>query len=143
MFQRQKSFPHINFGGKRQNQKTRGFEDINRWCEVRLDIYTQVSPDMVAQMLEMREIPSGSLDALFSSRKLEHLYAHEVPLALKKFYRVLKDYGFAVITYSDVQSVDELVAQGKHLKPCYICPSDPIATIDTLWRQCLSLARGN
>ncbi|MEM4204810.1 MAG: methyltransferase domain-containing protein [Candidatus Methanomethylicaceae archaeon] len=138
-----KIFLHVGCGGKRQNQTTRGFADTSKWREVRLDIDPQVAPDIVASITDMKEVPSGSMDAIFSSHNLEHLYAHEVPLALKEFYRVLKDDGFAVITCPDVQTVAELVAHGKLLEPCYMSPAGPISPIDILWGHRPSLARGN
>ena len=44
----------------------------------------------------------ASVDAVFSSHNIEHLYPHEVPLALKEFMRVLKPDGFVLMTCPDL-----------------------------------------
>ena len=44
---------------------------------------------------------------------------HEVPIALREFYRVLKEDGMVVITCPDLQSVCEAVVQDKLLEPLY------------------------
>lgn len=133
---------HVGCGAKRKEQTTRGFNSPE-WRELRLDIDAAAQPDLVASMLDMPVVADESVDAIFSSHNLEHLYAHEVPLALKEFWRVLKPEGFAVITCPDVQSVAELVAADKLLQPCYTSPAGPIAPIDILWGHRASLARGN
>jgi predicted SAM-dependent methyltransferase len=38
----------------------------------------------------MSALATGSVDAVVSSHNMEHLYPHEVPLALAEFVRVLK-----------------------------------------------------
>ncbi len=91
-------------------------------------------------------MPGGvdaSVDAIFSSHNIEHLYPHEVPLALKEFLRVLKSDGFAVITCPDLQSVCALVAEDKLLEPAYVAPAGPIAPLDILYGHRPSLAKGN
>lgn len=137
-----KIFLHVGCGSKRKEQTTRGFASPE-WQEIRLDIDTSANPDIVASITDMRLVGDCSVDALFSSHNLEHLYAHEVIQALREFLRVLKPEGFAVITCPDVQSVAELVAQDKLLEPCYLSPAGPISPIDILWGHRPSLARGN
>lgn len=137
-----KTFLHIGCGPKRKDKTTRGF-NTDEWHELRLDIDASVSPDIVGTMTDMSAVADASVDAIFSSHNIEHLYAHEVPIALKEFCRVLKPEGFAVITCPDVQAVCALVAEGKLLEPCYVSPAGPIAPIDILWGHRASLARGN
>lgn len=137
-----KTFLHVGCGSKRKDRTTSGFSKPD-WNEVRLDIDPSVAPDIVASITDMSMVPDESFDAIFSSHNLEHLYAHEVPVALKEFLRVLKPDGFAVITVPDVQSVCALIAQGKLLEPCYVSPAGPISPIDILWGHRPSLARGN
>ena len=77
---------------KRKDQTTRGF-NTPEWHELRLDIDPSVGPDVVGTMTDMAEVISESVDAIFSSHNLEHLEAHEVPVALQEFRRVLKPDG--------------------------------------------------
>ena len=88
---------HIGCGPKRKAQTTRGF-NTDAWSEIRLDIDPSVSPDVTGTMTDMSAVASGLVDAIFSSHNIEHLYPHEVPIALGEFLRVLSDDGFAVIT---------------------------------------------
>jgi SAM-dependent methyltransferase len=70
---------------------------------VRLDIDPRSEPDILASMTDMGEI--GSFDVVYCCHALEHLYPHEVGLALKEFLRVLKPGGYAVIMVPDLEDV--------------------------------------
>jgi ubiquinone/menaquinone biosynthesis C-methylase UbiE len=137
-----KTFLHVGCGPKRKNQTTRGF-NTEDWNELRLDIDASVNPDVVGTMTDMSQVADASVDALFSSHNIEHLYPHEVPIALAEFFRVLKPEGFLVITCPDIQSVCALIAQDQLLEPAYISPAGPIAPLDILWGHRPSMARGN
>ena len=133
---------HIGCGPKRKSQTTRGF-NTEAWHEIRLDIDPSVAPDVAGTMTDMSAVVSGSVDAIFSSHNIEHLYPHEVPVALAEFVRVLNDDGFAVITCPDLQSVCALIANDKLLEPAYTSPAGPIAPLDILYGHRPPMARGN
>lgn len=103
------------------------------WRELRLDIDPAMQPDIVASMTEMNDVSSSSVDAVWSSHNLEHLNAHEVPLALAEFFRVLKPGGYALITLPDLQSVARLIADDKLEDTAYESPVGPIAAIDMVY----------
>jgi len=113
------------------------------WRELRLDINPAVKPDIVASMLSMPMVATGSVDAVWSSHNIEHLYAHEVPVALCEFQRVLKPGGFALITLPDLQAIAELVAADKLEDTAYVSPAGPIAPLDMIFGHGDSIARGN
>lgn len=136
------TFIHIGCGQKRKDQTTRGFNTPD-WQEIRFDIDPSVSPDITGTMLDMSAVASGSMDALFSSHNIEHLYPHEVPLALAEFRRVLKPDGFVVITCPDLQSVCALIAEGKLVEPAYTAPAGPVTPLDILYGYRPSMAQGN
>lgn len=137
-----KTFLHVGCGAKRKDQTTRGF-NTPEWTELRLDIDPAVRPDIVGSMTDLSALADASVDAIFSSHNIEHLYPHEVPLALREFLRVLKPQGFAVITCPDLQSVCKLVAADKLTEPAYTAPAGPIAPLDILYGHRPALARGN
>lgn len=137
-----KTFLHVGCGPKHKNQTTRGFNRAD-WSECRLDIDAKVSPDVVGTMTDMSSVASSSVQAIFSSHNIEHLYPHEVPQALSEFLRVLSDDGFVVITCPDLQSVCQLVAEDKLTEPAYISPAGPIAPIDILYGHRPPMTRGN
>ena len=137
-----KTFLHVGCGPKRKNQTTRVFAGDD-WQEVRLDIDAAAQPDIVGTMLDMSAVESASMDAIFSSHNIEHLYPHEVPKALQEFLRVLKSDGFLVITCPDLQSVARLIADDKLTETAYTSPAGPIAPIDILYGHRPQLTAGN
>jgi hypothetical protein len=134
-------FLHIGCGSKSKADTTPGFAG-GEWRELRLDIDARVKPDIVADMTDMSAVETGSVDALFSSHSLEHLYPHQVPVALAEFRRVLTPEGFAVVTCPDLQLAAGLVAGGQLDEPIYISPDGPITAMDILFGHRASLARG-
>lgn len=137
-----KSFLHVGCGPKRKNATTAGF-DTPEWNEIRLDIDPAVAPDVIATMTDMSAVAPGSVDALFSSHNIEHLYPHEVPVALREFKRVLKDDGFLVLTCPDLKSVSALIAQDKLTEPAYVSAAGPIAPLDIVYGHRASMTNGN
>jgi SAM-dependent methyltransferase len=113
------------------------------WQDVRLDIDPQAKPDVVGSITDMSALfPPQSFDAIWSSHSLEHLYAHEVPLALAEFKRILKPDGFALITSPDLESVAQLVVQHGLNHVAYTSPMGPITPLDMLFGHSGSVARG-
>jgi hypothetical protein len=91
----------------------------------------------------MSDIADRSVDAIFSSHNIEHVYPHEVVQVLQGFSRILADDGFVVLTCPDLQTVCEAVAQDKLLEPLYVSPAGPIAPLDILYGHRPSIAAGN
>jgi len=133
---------HVGCGADRINRTTLGFND-GSWQEVRLDINELNQPDVIGSMTDMSGVDSESIDAIFSSHNIEHLYIHEVPIALAEFKRVLKPNGFCVITCPDIQTVCELVAQDKLMDAAYQSPAGPITPLDILYGHSNSIKDGN
>jgi predicted SAM-dependent methyltransferase len=135
-----KSFLHVGCGPKRKDRTTKV---LSQWTELRFDIDESVKPDLVGTMTDMSTVSSESVDAVFSSHNIEHLYPHEVPIALAEFLRVLKPNGIAVITCPDLKSVCALIAEDKLTEPAYESPAGPISPIDILYGHRSAMARGN
>src|SRR5580693_1430150 len=92
---------HVGCGpadGQSLHQSFRGPE----WREIRVDLDPDVKPDLVASITDLKPIADGSVDAVWSSHNLEHLSAHEVPVALGEFFRVLAPAGVVLITLPDL-----------------------------------------
>ncbi|MFC7332856.1 class I SAM-dependent methyltransferase [Rhodocista pekingensis] len=117
--------------------------DRTAWEEVRLDIDPAVRPDILGSITDMGQVPDGAMDALYSSHNIEHLYPHEVPVALREFRRVLRPDGFALITCPDMQSIATLVAEGRLEDPAYVSPAGPITPLDMMYGLRSALAAGN
>ncbi len=113
------------------------------WQEVRFDIDPDVQPDIIGTLTDMEAVDSSSVNAIWSSHNIEHLYPHEVPIALGECYRALKPGGLALITLPDIQKVAEYVAAGKLEIPLYNSPAGEITALDILYGLGTSIANGN
>lgn len=136
------TFLHIGCGNKRKDKTTREFKKPE-WIELRYDIDAVVEPDIIGTMLDMSAVQSESMDALYSSHNIEHLYAHEVAIAIKEFIRVLKPEGYLMLTCPDLQSVAKLISEDKLAEPAYISPSGAVTPLDILYGHRPLLAEGN
>jgi protein O-GlcNAc transferase len=115
---------------------------LQSWQELRLDIDPATKPDIIGSMLDMSGVPTASVDAIYSAHNIEHVYAHEVPLVLAEFLRVLKNDGFLLITCPDLQSVCALVANDQLGEAAYQSPAGPISPLDILYGYRPALAAG-
>lgn len=113
------------------------------WQEIRLDIDPDCQPDIVASITDMAAVPDASVDGAYSAHNLEHLPAHEVPMALREFYRVLRPGGHVLLTMPDLQSVAMEIASGADPEGVlYESPAGPVAAIDVLYGYRPALAAG-
>lgn len=103
------------------------------WREVRLDIDPDVKPEIVGTLTDMGMVPDTHADAVWSSHNVEHIFSHQVPIALREFYRVLKPGGFALVTLPDLQAAAEMVAADQLDEMAYLSPAGPIAPIDMIY----------
>ena len=136
------TFLHVGCGQKRKDRTTSGFAKEN-WKELRFDINESHEPDYVGTITDMSAVETSSMDALYSSHNIEHVYAHEVPKALAEFKRVLRPDGFVIITCPDIQAICALVAEGKLTEQAYSSPAGPITPHDVLYGLGASLAAGD
>ncbi len=137
-----KTVLHVGCGPPNPIKLHKTFQGLG-WTELRLDIDPKVKPDIIATITDMSPVAENSVDAVWSSHNLEHLFAHEVPVALKEFYRVVKPGGFVLITMPDLQEVAEHIAKGNLHQPLYTSPAGPICPIDIVYGHRGFIARGN
>ncbi len=133
-------FLHVGCGSKTKAD-LKGFNSPE-WQEVRYDIDPEVAPDILGTITDLGNVDTESVDAVFSAHNIEHIYAHEVSIALREFHRVLKPDGFLVVTCPDLQTVCEAIVQDRLLEPLYQAKSGPIAPLDILYGHRASIARG-
>ena len=136
-----KTLLHVGCGPEDKSD-IKGF-DNDDWKEIRLDIDEDVNPDIVGTLTDMKLVETATVDAVYSAYNIDHIYAHEVPIALGEFYRVLKDDGLVIIKCPDLQSVAEAVAQDKLLDTLYVSPIGPISAIDIMYGNRQEISDGN
>jgi len=137
-----RTFLHVGCGPTRKGPKTPGF-DGDDWSEIRLDIDPMVSPDLIGTITDLSAVETGSMDAVLSSHNIEHLYPHEVPLALAEFKRVLGAEGFLSITCPDLEAVAQFITTRGLGEIAYMSGMGPITPIDMLFGHRASLRKGN
>ena len=93
--------------------------------EVRLDIDPGTGPDIVASILDLGDI--GPFDAIYTCHTLEHIYPHQLPIALREFRRVLTDDGFVL---SFVPNLEGLTLSTDVI---YESPAGPVTAIDMFY----------
>jgi SAM-dependent methyltransferase len=135
-------FLHVGSGRYRKAQTIHAFQGPE-WDEVSLDIDKKVKPHIVDKLPDLAKVESDSFDAVYSSHSLEHLYPHQVPVALKAFHRVLNDDGVAIIRCPDLQTIGEALAAGELDKPLYVSGLGPVAPLDMLYGFRPAMADGN
>ena len=136
-----KTLLHVGCGPEDKSD-IKGF-DNDDWKEIRLDIDEDVNPDIVGTLTDMKLVETATVDAVYSAYNIDHIYAHEVPIALGEFYRVLKDDGLVIIKCPDLQSVADAVAQDKLLDTLYVSPIGPISAIDIMYGNRQEISEGN
>jgi predicted SAM-dependent methyltransferase len=120
------------------------FHEAGAWREVRLDVDPRVAPDILCSVIDMGEkVQPGSFDAVWSSHTLEHLYDHEVVLALAQFRRALAKGGFALIRCPDLQAVIDAARSDGLETVAYVSPAGPITPLDMMFGFRRAIAGGN
>lgn len=112
------------------------------WRELRLDLDPRVEPDIVGDITDMRAVPSASVDAVWSSHNVEHVYAYLVPRMLAEFLRVLSPGGELLITTPDLQRAAERIASGRLEDPLYDSDAGPVTPLDMVYGHGKEIGRG-
>jgi Predicted O-linked N-acetylglucosamine transferase, SPINDLY family len=134
---------HIGPGHKNNGASLpKGFQTAD-WQEVRYDIDPNNEPDLIGDMLNMQAVATGSMDAIYSSHNIEHIYPHQVAQFLAECTRVLKEDGIAVITCPDLQTIAMHIANDNLTDPLYQSPAGPITPLDILYGHSAALAAGH
>jgi hypothetical protein len=112
------------------------------WRELRVDVDPAVDPDVVADLTDMAAIPAASVQGVWCSHCIEHLYRHQVPRALAEIRRILSADGVVCILVPDLQTVANAVIADKLLDTLYESPAGPITAHDVLFGYEKDISRG-
>lgn len=115
---------------------------FDEWHEVRFDIEPAVDPDIIGTILDMDAVASESVDAVWSSHNLEHVYSHEAPLALREFLRVLRPGGTAYVQVPDLEVPARAILKGRLDAKLYDSPAGDVTPLDMLYGFGPAIARG-
>ncbi len=118
MTERLSNWLNVGSGAAGTGLKPPGFSPAN-WREFRLDADPAVEPDFVAPAHDLSLVAEASMDAVFSSHCIEHLYLDQAVPALKEWRRVLKDDGFLLLVCPDLQAAAEMIAKDQLFAEAY------------------------
>lgn len=136
-----KSLLHVGCGYYKPGKLPRTFAGPE-WREIRFDIDPAVKPDIIGTVTDMSNVEAQSVDAVWSSHNIEHVFAHEVQQVLGEFMRVLKPGGVVAITCPDLQAIAANIATGDLTAAVYMSPSGPVTSLDILFGHGPSIAAG-
>jgi len=130
----------LNLGSGRRGARLPAYFDA--WRQLRIDCDPEVEPDLVANITDLSAIAAESADAVWSSHCIEHLFRHEIGLALAEMQRVLKNDGFACILVPDLQAIARFVVADRLDEIMYVSPAGPVTAHDALYGFGPALERG-
>lgn len=146
MDQNRKKLLHVGCG-RQSTEVLPPLDFEHEWQEIRLDIDPKVKPDIVASIVDLVGVADNSIDMIFSKHNLEHLWAHEVPLCLAAFMRVLKPTGAAVIRVPNLAFIAEQILKSGPERTLYNAEISgqqvPISALDMLFGWGTAIADGN
>jgi SAM-dependent methyltransferase len=131
----------VNVGcGPRNASKLPAYFD--GWRQLRVDIDASVEPDILADLTDLSPIADASADALWAAHCVEHLYEHQVTIALAEFRRVLRADGFVCVIVPDLQTVANYLVADRLHEPLYQSPAGPVTPHDVFFGYGPSIASG-
>jgi SAM-dependent methyltransferase len=137
--QRDRVLVNVGCGPRNGSTLPRYFDG---WQQLRVDVDASVQPDILADLTDLSPIPDASADAVWAAHCIEHLYAHQVRLALSEFRRVLRDDGFVCVIVPDLQTVAQYVAADRLHEALYDSPAGPVTPHDILFGFGAAIAGG-
>jgi SAM-dependent methyltransferase len=136
---RERTLVNVGCGPRNDGKLPPFFKD---WRELRVDVDPAVQPDIVADLTDLSAIADGSADAVWAAHCVEHLYEHQVRIALAEFRRVLRTDGFVCVIVPDLQSVAQYVAADRLHETLYESPAGPVTPHDMLFGFGAAIANG-
>ncbi len=112
------------------------------WRKLRVDVDPLVKPDILADLTDLSQIADASADAVWAAHCVEHLYAHQVRLALSEFRRVLRNDGFVCVIVPDLQTVASYLVADRLHEPLYQSSAGPVTPHDIIFGFGPAIAAG-
>ena len=136
---RTKVLLNIGSGAKGKSRLPPMFSD---WRELRVDVDAAMAPDILADITDLSALESSSVDAVWASHCLEHLYLYQVGAAITEVHRVLRDGGFFCAIVPDLQAISEYIANDRLHEVIYESPAGPVTAHDMIFGFGPYLAQG-
>lgn len=135
---------HVGCGHPATHRLHACFRAGEPWEEIRIDVDPKVRPDIVCSTVDMSAaVADDSVDAVWSSHTIEHLWDHEVLPAFGEFRRVINDTGFLLLRCPDLRAIALTLVEHGPEHVAYESPAGPITPLDMLFGHRMSVAAGN
>jgi SAM-dependent methyltransferase len=112
------------------------------WRELRVDVDPLTQPDILTDITDLSAIRTGTVDAVWASHCIEHLYQHQVGKAFAEINRVLAPVGIACILVPDLQTIAGYIVADRMHEPVYDSPAGPITPHDVVFGYGADIAKG-
>jgi SAM-dependent methyltransferase len=112
------------------------------WRQLRVDVDPTVAPDIIADLTDLTPIRDGTADAVWAAHCIEHLYEHQVLIALAEFRRVLRLDGFVCVIVPDLQAVAQYFVADQSHESLYQSPAGPVTPHDVFFGYGKAIASG-
>lgn len=117
------------------------FNCFKQYKEITYDADVNVNPDIVGNILNLKNFKSETIDVIFASHILEHVYTHEVVDILKNTFRILKSNGLAFFIVPNLKHLADKFQSGNLDEPIYNTSLGPICALDILYGHTAQLAQ--
>jgi predicted SAM-dependent methyltransferase len=135
---------HVGCGYPSSHRLHACFRMGEAWEEIRVDVDPKVRPDIVSSIADLSAaVEDDSVDAIWSSHTVEHLYDHEVLPAFAEFQRVINTTGFLLLRCPDLKAIARSLLEHGAEHVAYVSPAGPITPLDMLYGHRLSVAAGS
>lgn len=124
------------------SQDIEPFFSRNGWKEVRFDLEDNSKSDISGDLKSIG-LADNSVEAVYCSHTLEHLYDHEVYEALSEFYRILKLGGLVRIYVPDIEEIAKAIAQHGFNTVLYFSPAGPVFPADVIYGMRSAIEKGD
>lgn len=106
----------------------RGWPYFCDWEEIRADLYVE-DADIKCDIVKLAGVPDSSVNCIWASHVVEHLYWHELPETFGNFMRVLKPNGCAIVIVPDLGAIADRIKDGllepvREYNNCSLAPID-------------------
>ena len=117
-------------------------EFLRSWRQIRVDVDPQTRPDIIASMTDLSAIASGSVQGVWASHCIEHLFRHEVTVCFGEVRRIMSDRAFFCLRVPDLQTVASFIAEDRLHEVLYQSSAGPVTAHDVVFGYGPDIAKG-
>ena len=114
-----------------------------KWQVKHIDPNAQLNPDFCGVITDMKQVKSGSMDAVWCPHILQRFFCHDTATGLRECFRVIRDGGFLLVAVPNAQKAAAWLAHSRHQEALYNAPAGSVTALDVLYGFSPAIAKGN